>query len=255
MRGVSASYTVNGSTTAGGAGASASYTSRTGYAGQLLDVAGLVITASPLTVNEGGTRQLSAGLLNDDNTTSPLAAGSIAWSVAAGPLSGISATGLATAAAVYQDTTATARGNYQAYTATLNLTVLNTNADNFGSYAGDGIADDWQVQYFGLNNPLAGPLQDPDNDGWNNLFEYNACLVPTDPLSVFAFKIIDAPGGGHSVAFTRLPGCTYTLMGSSNLSLWAPVTGTITDAGTLRTILDPAGNGGRRFYYISVLRN
>jgi hypothetical protein len=30
--------------------------------------------------------------------------------------------------------------------------VLDTIADNFGSYAGDGIGDDWQVQYSGVDN-------------------------------------------------------------------------------------------------------
>jgi hypothetical protein len=52
----------------------------------------------------------------------------------------------------------------------------------------------------------------------------------------------------------RLPGCTYTLLGSSNLSLWAPVTGTITDVGNTRTILDPASTAPSRFYSIQVQR-
>ena len=29
--------------------------------------------------------------------------------------------------------------------------MLDTIADNFGSYAGDGIGDDWQVQYSGVD--------------------------------------------------------------------------------------------------------
>jgi hypothetical protein len=256
LRGASASYSVNASTTAGGAGSSAGYTARTGFDGQLLDATGLVINASPQTVIEGGTRQLSASLLYDDSTTTLLPANTVAWSVQSGPLASVSATGLATAAPVYQDTTATARANYQSFTTTLNLTVLDANPDNFGSYAGDGISDDWQVQYFGINNPAAGPLQDPDGDGYNNLFEYNARLVPTDRLSVFTFQIIDTTGGGHAVRFSpRLPGSTYTVTGSSNLSLWTPVAGLVTDSGTLRTVLDPAGTGAPRFYFISVLRD
>jgi len=256
LRGTSASYAVNGSSTAGGSGASAAYSARTGFAGQLLTPAALAINASPLTITEGGTRQLSATLHYDDGTTAPLAAGSVSWSVVSGPLSGINPSGLATAALVYQDTAATAGGSYQSLSTTLNLTILNTNPDNFGSYAGDGIADDWQVQYFGINNAAAGPLRDPDGDGWDNLFEYSARLIPTDPLSLFSFSIIDAPGGGHSIRFSpRLPGSTYTVMGSGNLSLWAPVTGTVTDAGTLRTVLDPQGGGTPRFYYIKVQRD
>lgn len=255
LRGTSANYTVNGSAMPGGAGTSAGYTARTGFAGQLPEVVAINITATPLTVDEGNTRQLSATLLLDDSTTTPLAAGSVSWSVPGGPLTGISASGLATAAAVYQDTVAIARGAYQTFTANLNLTVLNVLPDNFSTYAGDGLPDDWQVQYFGINSPLAGPLLDPDGDGQDNRFEYNARLVPTDRLSFFSMSITDIAAGGHAVTFNpRLPGCLYSLQGSSNLSLWAPVAGTITDVGTVRTILDPAGTGSRRFYFISVQR-
>jgi hypothetical protein len=258
LRGTSANYTLNGSATPGGAGASASYTARTGFAGQLLEAVAtaIEITAAPLTVSEGSTRQLGATLFYDDSTTAPLAAGSVTWSVQSGPLTGISNTGLATAAAVYQDTGAVVRGTYQTFTDTLNLTVVNTLPDNFDTYAGDDLPDDWQVLYFGIGSPLAAPLLDPDGDGQDNRFEYNACLDPTDRLSFFSMNITEVPGGGHAVRFSpRIAECTYTLLGSSNLTLWAPVTGTITDAGTLRTILDPAGTGSRRFYSISVQRN
>ena len=255
LRGTSASYILDASATSGGAGSSVAYTARTGFAGQLLDPAGLSLAATPLTVNEGDTRQVTATLLYDDSTTAPLIAGDVAWSVESGPLTGISDAGIAAAAAVYQDTAAVARGAYHSFIATLNLTILNIQPDNFDAYAGDGIPDDWQVQYFGIDNPLAGPLLDPDLDGWDNRFEYNACLVPIDPLSTFTMHLIDATGGGHAVAFSpRFPDCAYTLMGSSDLSLWAPVAGTVTDAGTIRTIIDPLGTGSRRFYYISIQR-
>ncbi len=158
LRGTSASYTLDASAMAGGAGSSATYTARTGYAGQLLEPASLSFAA-------------------------------------------------------------------------------------------------WQVQYFGVNNPAAAPQLDPDGDGQDNLFEYNACLIPTDRLSFFSMSIIDLTGGGHAVTFSpRQPGCSYFLQGSSDLSLWAPVAGTVTDAGTVRTILDPAGTGERRFYFIRVQR-
>ena len=81
---------------------------------------------------------------------------------------------LTTAATVYQDTAAVVQVTYQTLTDTLNLTVLNTLPDNFSTYAADGIDDDWQVLYFGLGNPNAGPLIDPDYDGQNNLFEFTA---------------------------------------------------------------------------------
>jgi hypothetical protein len=254
-RGASPHYTLDRSTAAGTAGSSASYTARTGFAGQLFEVIAIDISASPLTVSEGDSRQLGATLLFDDSTAGVLAAGSVSWSVQSGPLAGINASGLATAAAVHQDTAAVARGAWQTFAGTLSLTVLNTQPDNFQSYAGDGLPDDWQVLYFGVGHPFAGPFFDPDGDGQNNLFEYNACLVPIDPASVFSISLAEVAGGGHKIIFSpRLPECSYALRGSSDLTDWTPVAGTVTDAGTTRTIVDPAGAERRRFYYISIER-
>ena len=80
-------------------------TAKSGYIGQLYEVAGLVVNATPVTtVNEGGTLQLSAAQLLDDATTLAVSGSSVAWSVASGPLTSISTTGLATASTVYQNT-------------------------------------------------------------------------------------------------------------------------------------------------------
>jgi hypothetical protein len=45
----------------------------------------------------------------------------------------------------------------------------NTLLGNFGSYAGDALDDAWQFQYFGLSNPLARPLLDPDGERYSAL--------------------------------------------------------------------------------------
>ncbi len=191
----------------------------------------------------------------DDATLLAVPATNVTWSVLSGPLTGISLSGLATADIAYQDTAASVQGIHFGYTTMLGLTVTDNYPDNFGAYAADNIDDAWQVQYFGLNNPGAGPALDPDGDGFDNLFEYNACLGPTDALSFLSMTVNDTAGGGHSVTFSpRQPDCTYSLIGSSDLSLWAPVNGTITDDGGIRTILDPAGTGPRRFYRIDVQR-
>ena len=67
--------------------------------------------------------------------------------------------------------------------------MIDSNPDNHGSYAGDGIPDSWQAQYFELNNPNAAPNKDVDGTGQNNLFKYVAGLDPTNPTSVFRLKI------------------------------------------------------------------
>lgn len=235
--------------------AASAETLKAGYVAQLYDITGLKLTFPGTGVAETDTIQLGAGYVLDDATLLTVPAASVAWSVLNGPLNGITPGGIAVAGIVYQDTAATVQGHYDGYTATLGLTVVNKHPDNFGSYAADSVADDWQVRYFGLDNPLAGPSLDPDGDGFDNLFEFNACLVPTDPLSFLSVTINDVPGGSHSVSFSpRFDGCTYSLLGTSDLSLWASVTGTISDAGTTRTISDPDGTGLRRFYRLEVQR-
>ena len=262
LPGTSANYAVNFSNMAGGAGFSAAYTLRTGFAGQLQDAVATAIdlAATPATLNEGGTRQLSATLIFDDQTTSLLDATSVTWSVQSGPLTGISSSGVVTAGSVYQNTVAVAHGTYQTFTDTLDLTVLNTLPDNFGTYAGDGIEDSWQVQYFGLNNPLAGPLLDTDGDGYDNLFEFRACLDPTDAASVFHWRMEPDPGDPlrRRVIFSpRMPGCTYTIKASTNLESdsWIDlVGGIISDNGTERTVTDPDTSSLRKFYKVDVSR-
>ena len=146
-------------------------TAKSGYVGQLYDITGFVLTAVAPNVNEGATGQLGAWQALYDATFLAASAASIAWSVASGPLTGISTNGLATAGIVYQDTAATAQGIFGGFTATLPRTVKNVNTDDFGTYAGDGIDHAWQVQYFGLPPNLnAGPNVDFDHTGGRRIF-------------------------------------------------------------------------------------
>ncbi len=173
----STNYHANASATPGALAYSSSYTSRTGFAGQLYD--GVAITLPTLTVNEGANCQLSATLVCDDQTTTSLAAASLTWSVLSGPVSAVSGAGLATAGTVYQDGQALVRGEYQTFAATLELSVLNTSDDNFGAYAADGIPDAWQVQYFGLPpNPMAAAAATPSGNGLNNLQKFAFGMNP-----------------------------------------------------------------------------
>lgn len=256
-RSTSASYSNSGS--AGGITgvstvASPVETLGAGYIAQLYEITGLAVTAGSLTLNETASRQLSAALALDDGTFLAVPATSVAWSILSGPLTGIGTSGIVTAGTVFQNAPATVQGVHTGLTGTLNLTVMDTVPDNFQSYAGDGLPDDWQVQYFGIGNPLAAPPLDPDGDGFDNLFEYNARLIPNDRLSFLAISFADV-AGWHAVSFSPLqPGCLYTLLGSSDLSLWSVANGTVTDTGNTRTIVDPGGSGPRRYYRLNVQR-
>ncbi len=265
-RSTSVNYTNDGS--AGGiAGiatvAAPAETAKHGYLGQLYDVTGLVLSATPTTVNEGGTLPLSAAQLLDDATTLAVPAASVAWSVAAGPLASINASGVATAGVVYQNTAATAQGNFAGNLSTLALTVLNVNLDNFGAYASDTLDDAWQVQYFGQPpNANAGPLVDADNDGQSNAFEYTAGLVPTDPASRFSIAIASVAGqpGRKNIIFNPLVltgGRSYLVKFRPDLATgtWTALTGTTqSDAGEQRTVTDLNATGAKKFYQVEITK-
>ncbi len=242
-------------------------TAKHGYIGQLYEIVGLVLDAAPTTLNESGTRQLSAVQLLDDATTLTLSSSSVTWSVAAGPLTSIDAAGVATAGIVYQNTAATAQGNYSSYTSTLALTVLNVGIDDFQTYAADAIDDAWQVQYFGQPpNANAGPFVDFDRDGQNNAFEYTAGLIPTDANSVFRLRLEKVPGqpGQKNVIFSpRFADRTYTVKAKASLLSvggWSAINGSAPSDipliappnATERTITDLNATGTAKFYQVEI---
>jgi hypothetical protein len=241
--------------------ASAAYTLKHGFAGQLYDATALLPAATPSTVNENTTRQLDLAQLMDDATTLPLAPAAAAWSVVSGPVVGISAAGLATAGSVYQDTAATVRAAWQGLAGTLDLTVVNTGTDDYGLYADDGLPDDWQVLYFGIDNPLAGPLMDPDGDSQHNRFEFTAGLDPTNPLSRFLLRIDPVPGQPQQKNLVFGPiasGRIYQVLRSSVLSpaSWQPLADAppTTDDGTQRTVTDTSATEPVMFYRVEIQR-
>ena len=136
-------------------------------------------------------------------------------------------------------------------------------ADNFGTYAGDGVGDDWQVQYFGLPpNANAGPNVDFDGTGQTNLFKYAAGLNPLDPYSRFIVKTAPVPGqpGQQKVIFSPLVltgGRTYTVNYRTALTsgIWTPLTGaTQSDNGAERTVIDPSATGAKKFYQVTITK-
>lgn len=263
-RATSVNYTNDGS--AGGVTgissvASPAETAKSGYLGQLYEVTAVQVTATPTTLNEGSTRQLAAAATLDDGTMLASLASAVSWSVVSGPVTGISSSGLATAGHVYQDTAATVQGSYFGASSTLGLSILNTGNDDLGSYAGDGIDDPWQVQYFGQNNPHAAPGFVSDASGLTNLFKYTAGLVPNDSSSRFLLHnapVPNQPGQMQIVISPRLSDRTYTIKASPTLgsgAVWSDLTSfSISDNGTERTITDLDATGPSKFYHVEITK-
>lgn len=262
----SANYSINGSGVGEpGAGAnpvttSAAYNSKAGYVGGLYDVIALSVTAPPSSnLNENTTRQLAAAPLADDGSTlAALIPTAVSWSVNNGPITSISSSGLATAGVVYQDTAAAIGATAQSLVGQLNLMILNVTTDDFGAYAGDGIDDAWQVQYFGQPpNPLAGANVDADGTGQTNLFKFVAGLNPLD-YSRFTMSVVSVPGqpGQKNLVFSPLAsGRAYTPQFKTSLTnpTWQPLTTTMPiDNGTQRTVTDPNAAPAPKYYRVQI---
>ena len=241
----------------GGISSVAAKTAKHGYIGQLYEVKTVTIAANPPSVDEGAATQLSATATLDDGSLLKPAASQVQWSVDSGPISGISPTGVATAAVVYQNEIATVRGRFQA-SGLLDLAVINSNPDNYGLYAGDGLDDGWQVQHFGVGNPLAGPANDPDADGQSNYFEYYATTDPMDALSLFRLRIANVEGRPthKDIIFSPVsPKREYRVEYKMDLSIpgFAPLTDPpVSDNADERTVRDENATDPTRFYRVAI---
>lgn len=277
LAGSSADYQVNFTTASGQAGASADYQDRTGFSGQLADAVELQLAGAgtPIPLNERASRQLAANVRYDDGTSDPLAAESVDWSVQSGPLAGVDRGGVVTAGSVYQSSPAVIRAAYQTLVETLAFQIANTGNDDFGSYGADGLADLWQVGYFGEGNANAGPSVDSDSDGLTQLQEYAFGMNPLQsyggllqwsgatllergvPLpfasgtgSSFSFRAVFARRKDHIAA-----GLTYTVEFSGDLSTWRASTSTpvvLADDGEIQAVSVPYPffvNGRKASYF------
>ena len=232
-----------------------------GFVGQLSEVTGLLVNASASSLNETATLQLAAWQRLDDTSFITVNTNSVAWGVGSGPITSISTSGLATAGTVAQNTAATVQGTFSGFTGTLNLTVLDTIPDNFGSYAADGLPDDWQVQYFGQPpNTNAGPNADPTGNGQNNLFKYIAGLNPLDVNVRFVVSSAPVAGQPGQLSLTFHPvvsGRTYTVKFRTDLATgsWLPLIGAmVSNNGTERTVTDTGAAGAQKFYHIEITK-
>lgn len=231
-----------------------------GYLGQLFEITGLQLAPDLAVVPEAAARQLRAVLTLDDATTLSLGQPSVSWTAVSGPVTSVSPGGLLTAGTVYQDTPAQVAATYAGLAFPLALTIQNVNPDDFGTYAADGLPDDWQVQYFGIGNPQAAPGADASGTGQTNLFKYTAGLNPTDPRAVFALAIQPVPGEPAQKKLSFAPlvaGRSYAVEFSTDLLAgpWRPLAGTAPlDLGQVRSLLDPAATEPVKFYRVLVTK-
>ena len=132
--------------------------------------------------------------------------------------------------------------------------------DDLGSYADDGINDNWQTRHFGAPpNANAAPSVDVDGDGHSNLFEYIAGLNPTSrdsQLSVRLEPVAGQPGHMRVIIRPLVPGRTYTTKSATTLGVPMTALGSsiVSDANGERTVIDTGATGAFRFYSIEINR-
>ncbi len=180
---------------------SARYAFNGGYVGQFPNVVGFVTDSGSTSVSELSAVDMRGYLLLSDATRERVDGSQIVWSIQGGPLQRNALSGQLRTDAVFADTTAQISGAFAGFAATSSILVRDTIPDNFGSYANDGLPDDWQVYYFGQNNPLALPSADASGTGQSNLFKYLAGLNPLDPNARFTVETDSDSAGARTVTF------------------------------------------------------
>jgi hypothetical protein len=116
----------------------------------------------------------------------------------------------------------------------------------------DGLPDDWQARYWGLN-PLAWPAAnaDSDGDGATNLQEF---LAGTDPISRANSLRLDLTrnGQGTWLNWNTEPGFVYQVQVSTNATTWQSLGPARFAPGALDAM--PVGGGDVRLYRIIRMR-
>ncbi len=91
----------------------------------------------------------------------------------------------------------------------------------------DGMPDSWESQFPALN-PLENDAdEDPDGDGETNYAEYVAGTNPFEPSSIFSAEQLTPEEDGLMLRWRSVPGRTYRVWRSYDLTAWVQVSGDI----------------------------
>jgi hypothetical protein len=110
---------------------------------------------------------------------------------------------------------------------------------------GDGLPDAWELLN-GTNPASPDAAADPDRDGASNSEEYSAGTNPLDPgslLRISEFATTDA----HHLEWASVPGRSYLVEESSDLTRWQPALPLILATGPTSTTTLPLNTATRRY--------
>ena len=118
--------------------------------------------------------------------------------------------------------------------------------------AGIGIADWWQLKYFGYVG--INPNSDPNTNGMTAYEDFWAGLNPTNPASVFRIESANMNKNGTQVSWDSVLGKNYIIQWSSDLVTWNTIGNPVPGNGSLVSTTDttPGQQNRQRFYRVLV---
>ena len=152
---------------------------------------------------------------------------------------------------------------FESYSSDLTVGDFNETKDLFvvrlsaGDSDGDGMADDWEVAYFGgLARDGTG---DFDDDGQSDLAEFRAGTNPTEDHSIFRAFTLSNPNvaDGVMVLWNAVPGRTYRVQYKNGIDDpdWTELQGDVVATSATGAKLDSAAQTtAARFYRVMALR-
>lgn len=107
---------------------------------------------------------------------------------------------------------------------------------------GDGIPDAWRQMILEMSGGLYTNINQilPDGRFPRHPMTFRQCYIagtyPWDPSDVLALRSVGSKAGVYTLEFSAVKGRTYTILGSSNLKEWTPITFRLTEEGADGTI-------------------
>ncbi|WP_150107698.1 choice-of-anchor J domain-containing protein [Pedosphaera parvula] len=117
----------------------------------------------------------------------------------------------------------------------------------------NGISDAWEQYYFGSASASRTQATDSDSDGMSDFAEFIAGTNPTNAASRLSFLSTTIQTNGLvKLEWAAIPGRTYEVLSSTNLTVWSPVTDWLQSSGSPMSYTTTNVSRGQHLYRVQV---